>query len=140
MEYGFIRRYQVTDASVHDSQVLGALLDEQNQGEEVWADSAYRNESIELWILQILQFLSHIHERAYRNYPLTAKHKEENREGSQVRAKVEQVFSHWVNEIGGKLMGSIGKQSVKATIGVKNLVYKFKRYGFWENKNPKAVG
>ncbi|CDN09969.1 Mobile element protein [Richelia intracellularis] len=65
VEYGFIRRYQVMDASVHDasvhdasvhdasvhdSQVLGALLDEQNQREEVWADSAYRSESIE-WIL-----------------------------------------------------------------------------------------
>ena len=139
MEYSFINRYQVTDASVHDSQVLGALLDQQTQGEEVWADSAYGSESIE-WILQILQFLSHIHERAYRNHPLTTKHKEENRECSQVRAKVEQVFGHWVNEMGGKLMGSIGKESVKATIGVKNLVYNFKRYGFWENKNPKAVG
>ncbi|CDN10029.1 Mobile element protein [Richelia intracellularis] len=53
VEYGFIRRYQVTDASVHDSQVLGALFDDQNQGEEVWPDSAYRSESIE-WILQIL--------------------------------------------------------------------------------------
>ena len=125
--------------SVHDSQVLGALLDEQNQGEEVWADSAYRSESIE-WILQILQFFSHIHERAYRNHPLTAKHKEENREPSQLTAKVENVFVHWVNEMGGYLMGSIGKESVKATIGVKNLVYNFKRYGFWENKNPKAVG
>ncbi|CDN10063.1 Mobile element protein [Richelia intracellularis] len=41
MEYGFIRRYQVTDPSVHDSQLLGPLLDDQNQGEEVWADSAY---------------------------------------------------------------------------------------------------
>ena len=62
MEYGFIRCYQVTDASVHDSQVLGALLDEQKQGEEVWADSGYGSESIE-WILQI-QILSHINERA----------------------------------------------------------------------------
>ncbi|CDN12676.1 Mobile element protein [Richelia intracellularis] len=91
---------------MHDSQVLGALLDEQNQGEEVWAHSADRSESIE----QILQFLSHIDERAKRNHPLTAKHKEDNRERSQVRAKVEQVFGHWVNEMGDKLMGSIGKQ------------------------------
>ncbi|CDN11272.1 Mobile element protein [Richelia intracellularis] len=135
MKYGFIRRYQVTDASVHDSQVLGALLDEQNQGEEVWVHSAEGSEFIE-WILQILQFLSHIHERAYRNHPLTAKHKEDNREHSQVRAKVEQLFGHWVHEMGGKLMGSIGKQSVKATIEVKNLVYNFKRYAFWENQNP----
>ncbi|CDN13108.1 Mobile element protein [Richelia intracellularis] len=42
--------------------------------------------------------------------------------------------------MGGKLMGFIGKQLVKASIGVKNLVYNFKRYTFWENKNPKAVG
>ena len=119
VEYGFIRRYQVTDASVHDSQVLGALLDEQNQGEEVWADSAYGSESIE-WILQNLQFLSHINERAYCNYLLTAKHKEDNRECSQFRAEVEHVFGHWVNEMGGKLIGSIAKQSVKATIGLKN--------------------
>ncbi|CDN12570.1 Mobile element protein [Richelia intracellularis] len=109
VEYAFIRRYQVTDASVHDSQVLGALLDEQNQGEEVWAHSAVRCESIE-WILQILQFLSHTHERAYGNHPLTAKQKEDNRELSQVRAQVEHVFGHWVNEMGGKLMGSIGKE------------------------------
>ncbi|CDN15475.1 Mobile element protein [Richelia intracellularis] len=139
VEYVFIRRYQLTDASVHDCQMLGALLDDQKQGEEVWADTGYGSESIE-WILQILQFLSHIHERAYGNHPLTAKHKEDNPERSQVRPKVEHVFGHWVNEMGGKLMGSIGKQSVKATIGVKNLVYNFKRYGFWENKNPKAVG
>ena len=91
VEYGFIRRYEVTDASVHYSEELGALLDEQNQGEEVWADSAYRNESIE-WILHILQFFSHIRERANRNHALTGKHKEDNRERSQVRAKVEQVF------------------------------------------------
>ncbi|NRB07914.1 MAG: IS5 family transposase [Richelia sp.] len=74
VKYGFLRRYQVTHASVHDYQVLGALLDDQNQGEEVWANSAYRSESIEC-ILQILQFLSHIHEQANRNHPLTAKQK-----------------------------------------------------------------
>ncbi|CDN14813.1 Mobile element protein [Richelia intracellularis] len=53
---------------------------------------------------------------------MTAKHKEDSRERSQVRAKVEHVFGHWVNEMAGKLMGSIGKQSVKATLLVKNLV------------------
>ncbi|NRB09793.1 MAG: IS5/IS1182 family transposase, partial [Richelia sp.] len=73
-------------------------------------------------------------------HPLTAKQKEDYRERSQVKAKVKHVFGHWVNEMGSKLMGSIGKESVKATIGVNNLVYNFKRYGFWENKNPKAVG
>ncbi len=40
VEYGFIRRYSITDASVHDSQVLGAVLDPDNCGNEIWADSS----------------------------------------------------------------------------------------------------
>jgi IS5 family transposase len=39
--FKFIRRYTVTDASVHDSQVLGELLDADNPGDGLWADSAY---------------------------------------------------------------------------------------------------
>jgi IS5 family transposase len=138
VEYGFIRRYEVTDAAVHDSQVLGAVLDDENEGEEIWADSAYRSELIES-VLEILQFLSLIHERAYRNRPLTEEQKESNRERSKVRAKVEHVFGSWVNDMGGKLMRSIGKKSVKATIGLKNLVYNFKRYLFWSGKNAQLV-
>ena len=139
VDYGFIRRYQVTDAAVHDSQVLGEVLDDENQGEEIWADSAYRSELIES-VLEMLRFLSHIHERAYRNRPLTQEQKEANRERSKVRAKVEHVFGSWVNEMGGKLMRSIGQQSVKATIGLKNLVYNFKRYVFWESQKSPVVG
>ncbi len=139
VDYGFIRRYEVTDAAVHDSQVLAALLDDKNEGEGIWADSAYRSKLIES-VLQLLKFLSHINERAYRNHPLTEKQIEANRERSKVRAKVEHVFGHWVNSMGGKLMRSIGKQSVEATIGLKNLVYNLKRYVFWEGHNEKLVG
>ena len=139
MDYGFIRRYQVTDAAVHDSQVLGALLDDENEGSGIWADSAYRSRLIES-VLQMLKFLSHINERAYRNHPLTEQQLEANRKRSQVRAKVEHVFGHWVNSMGGKLMRSIGQQSVEATIGLKNLVYNLKRYVFWEGHNEKLVG
>jgi IS5 family transposase len=139
VEYGFIRRYEVTDAAVHDSQVLGAVLDDENEGDEIWADSAYRSDLIES-VLAILQFLSHIHERAYRNRPLSEEQKESNRERSKVRAKVEHVFGSWVNDMGGKLMRSIGKQSVETTIGLKNLVYNFKRYVFWSGKNAQSMG
>ena len=36
--------YMVTDASVHDSQVTEALLDEKDKGEDFYADSAYSGE------------------------------------------------------------------------------------------------
>ena len=139
VDYGFVRRYEVTDASVHDSQVLGALLDDENEGSGIWADSAYRSKLIES-VLKILKFLSHINERAYRNHPLTEIQIEANRQRSKIRAKVEHVFGNWVNSMGGKLMRSIGMSSMKATVGLKNLVYNFKRYVFWEGQNGKQVG
>ncbi len=43
-EHRLIRRYVVTDASVHDLQVLGQLLDEDNDSDTIWGDSAYRSE------------------------------------------------------------------------------------------------
>ena len=101
VEHGLVRRYSVTDAAVHDSQVLPDILDEDNEGDEVWADSAYRSVLIE-WFLELLNWCSQIHEKGYRNHPLTQEQKENNREKSKIRAKVEHVFGAWVNEMGGK--------------------------------------
>jgi len=63
VDYGFIRRYAVSDASVHDSQMLGSLLDDDNGDLGVWSDSAYRSEAIEE-VLEGMGFESHIHERS----------------------------------------------------------------------------
>jgi hypothetical protein len=38
-----IRKWDATDAAVHDSQKLEDLLDLSNTGNGVWADSAYRD-------------------------------------------------------------------------------------------------
>lgn len=46
-EQRLIRRYVVTDAAVWDGQVLGQLLDEDNDTDSIWGDSAYRSETIE---------------------------------------------------------------------------------------------
>ena len=56
-EHKLIRRYAVTDASVHDSQVFDVVLDEENSGRSVWADSAYRSEARE----------EQLRERGYRS-------------------------------------------------------------------------
>ncbi len=138
-EHGFIRRYSVTDASVHDSQQLGAVLDPDNEGREVWADSAYRSENIEAG-LEALGHISHIHERAYRNRPLTEEAIASNRKKSKTRAKVEHVFGAWVMSMGGKLMRGIGLERVKAHIGLKNWVYNLSRYVFWQKQESCVLG
>lgn len=133
-EYGLIRRYAVTDASVHDSQVLGQILDEDNESDEIWADSAYRSQEVEE-VLEWMGFDSHIHERAYRNHPLSEEQKQSNRDKSKTRAKVEHVFGRWMMQMGGKLIRSIGLVRAKALLGLKNLTYNFVRYTFLQTQS-----
>lgn len=131
--HGFIRQYVVTDASVHDSQVLTQLLDDLNLGQGVWADSAYRSAGIE-WLLLLLSWTSHIHERPYRNRPLSDEQKEENRKRSKTRSRVEHVFGRWVMQMGGKALQSLGLERAKFNLGLKNLAYNFLRLVFWETQ------
>jgi IS5 family transposase len=128
-----IRRYVVTDASVHDSQVLGQLLDEDNDSDTIWADSAYRSEASEA-TLELMGFDSQIHERGYRNHPLSEEQKQSNRTKSRTRAQVEHVFGSWVVQMGGKLVRSIGIVRAKAYLGLKNLTYNLMRYTFLKTK------
>ncbi|WP_275402885.1 transposase [Acidithiobacillus ferrooxidans] len=65
-----IHQYMVTDAAVHDSQCLEALLDPENQGVQVFADSAYRSTEAEQMPSR-KGYRSRIHEKAQRNRPLT---------------------------------------------------------------------
>ena len=132
--HGFIRRYVVTDASVHDSQVLGQLLDADNDDDEIWADSAYLSIAI-VAVLEMMGFESHINQRAYRNRPLSEQQIADNRERSKTRAKVEHVFGSMVNEMGGKVVRTIGLARATTILGLKNLTYNLKRYVFWQKQD-----
>lgn len=120
-----IENYVVTDASVHDSQMLGALV-ESGDG-AVYADSAYRSAETETLLAQ-QQITSHIHERAYRNRPLTNEQKESNRQKSKLRARIEHVFGYISQSMKGFYLRYIGKRRNAAAIGLINLIYNLARY------------
>jgi IS5 family transposase len=117
---------------------LGAVLDADNSGNGVWADSAYRSENIEAG-LEALGYISHIQERDYRNHPLSEGQIASNREKSKTRAKVEHVFGAWVTSMGGKMLRCIGMERVRTQLGLKNLAYNFKRYVFWQKKTRTSL-
>ena len=121
-----IRRYKVTDASVHDSQALDDLLDDDNTASDVWADSAYRSAEIE-GKLEERGLKSRIHRKAHRNRPLTKREQQGNRTRSKVRARVEHVFGAQTNDMGGTLLRCIGIARARARIGLKNLAYNMRR-------------
>jgi transposase, IS5 family len=132
--YGFIRRFLITDAAEHDSRVLADLLDDQNEGNQSWADSAYCSQAIEE-VLALLDFEHQINERGYRNRPLSETQKETNRDKSMICAKVEHVFGHWVMAKGGRWIRCQGLQPpAQAKLGLKNFTYNLKWFVVWESQ------
>lgn len=122
-----ITSYACTDASVHDSQVLDTVLrDEGIGGKQVWADSAYRSEEQEQ-SLRSSEHTSQINERAYRGKPLTDTQETSNKAKSRVRARVEHVFGHMENSMGGIFVRNIGIARAKANVTLMNLTYNLSR-------------
>lgn len=122
-----IASHACTDASVHDSQVLETILRAQEAGgKEVWADSAYRSAEQEQ-ALQISEHSSQINERAYRGKPLTEIQEVSNKTKSRVRARVEHVFGHMENSMGGIFVRTIGIARAKVGVTLMNLAYNLSR-------------
>ena len=120
-----IRKWDATDAAVHDSQKLDDVLDLSNTGKGVWADSAYRSVQIEAG-LKAKGLQSRIHRRAARNRPLSARQKSANTTRSKVRARVEHVFGQQ-SAMGGKIVRTIGIVRARFKIGMMNLGYNIRR-------------
>lgn len=116
-----------TSASVHDSQVFEEVLHAPEQGGHVvWADSAYRSEEHE----QRLKGSGHdsqIHERAYKDKPLSEAQEASNKVKSKVRARVEHVFGAMENEMGGIKLRSIGLARAQVGTMLMSLAYNLKR-------------
>lgn len=121
-----IRRYRVTHAALHDSQVLEELLASDNTASGVWADSAYRSKEIEAKVKK-RGLRSRIHRKASRNRPLCDWEKAGNLSRSRFRVRVEHVFGAQQNDMGGTLVRSIGLVRAKVRIGLKNLAYNMRR-------------
>lgn len=92
-----ITAHTCTDASVHDSQAFDEILrDVDTGGRDVCADSAYRSAEQEQRLRQS-EHQSQIHERAWRDQPLSEGQETANKKKSRVRARVEHVFGAMEN-------------------------------------------
>ena len=124
-----IRKYKVTDASVHDSRELDGVLAPGNDSPDVYGDSAYRSEEQEQRLKE-KGCASHIHERAHRNKPLTPEQDAANTERSRVRVRVEHVFGHIETAMNGCYVRTVGILRARAKIGLENLAYNVSRFTF----------
>ena len=108
-KHKIIRQQITTTASLHDSQEFENLVDEEkdNDSPDVWGDSAYRSAGSEE-MLKKKNLNSKVHERAYRNNPLSEEQKASNTTKSRIRVRVEHVFGHMVTSMGGVIIHTIG--------------------------------
>ena len=128
VKHKLIRDYEVTPASVHDSQVFEDLLDEANSSRDVWADSAYRSED-KLKELKKRKYREHLQRKGCRHKKLTDREAQGNRTRSRIRSRVEHVFGVQAKRAGRLIVRAIGLVRVMAKVGLRNLAYNLDRYG-----------
>ena len=117
-----ITKYLVTDASVHDSQATDELLDENDEGEDFYGDSAYSGKPQEKIIAE-KKMNNKVCEKGTRNHPLTEEQKANNKEKSRVRSRVEHIYGFMENSMNGMNIECIGIKRATAIIGLMNLTY-----------------
>ena len=67
--------------------------------------------------------INQVHEKGYKNKPLTDKQKENNKIKSKIRVRVEHIFGFMENSMNGMEIRSIGFKRAETVIGLSNLVY-----------------
>jgi len=123
----FINNFIVTDASVHDSQALDRLLNEKDNAQDLYADSAYTGDNQEQ-IIEKHKMVNKVHEKGYRNKPLTDEQKANNKIKSKTRVRVEHVFGFMEQSMNGLALKSVGVVRATAIIGLINLTYNLYRF------------
>jgi IS5 family transposase len=117
-----IETYKVTDASVHDSQVILDLISENDKKMKVYADSAYVGKEIKKSLKEKC-VKPQIIERAHKNKPLSEGQKTGNCKRSKKRCRIEHIFGFITNSLDGFRIRSVGFQRAKGIIGLTNLLY-----------------
>ena len=121
-----VSAYATTPASVHDSQVLEELVDEDD--EAVFADSTYQSESSEAFLLE-KNCQNFILFKATRNHPLSDEENPTNKTHSRIRVRCEHLFGP-MSQMAMDRLRTIGLARANQHNALSNLIYNMDRYAF----------
>jgi IS5 family transposase len=134
VQHKLIRLWAVTNASVHDSQLIHELMDEDNTGQALWADSAYQGEPVAK-ALKARGICTYLQAKGQRGRPLTEWERMGNQIKSRVRSRVEHVFGMQSMRAGGRLIiRTVGLARARCKIGLRNLAYNLTRFEWLTRK------
>ena len=123
-----IRQYDVTPASVHDSNVYDPLITENTDPDE-YADSAYISEARMAKRTEAGK-VPRFQEKGARGHPLTEGQKSANRERARIRCRIEHIYGAQRQRAGDLILRTVGIIHARVKIGLRNLAYNLERYAF----------
>lgn len=134
--HGFIRTWAATEAARHDGRELDGLLDKQNTGSSVWADTAYRSEKNEKRIDKA-GLVSKSHFRRSPGKTLSPNRQRANAAGSKVRSAVEHPFAKQKGRM-NLVICTIGIARAKMKLGMANIAFNMRRFVWHEGRTAPA--
>ena len=114
-----------TDASAHDSNVIGQLITENDEGQRLYLDAGYVGKED---VVKECGMRPVICEKGRRNHPLTKKQKRRNGKKSKRRCRIEHVFGFIEGSMHGSFVRSIGIVRASANFALTCLIYNIFRY------------
>jgi IS5 family transposase len=124
--FGFIRKWQATDAAAYEgARLREGLLDKTNTAGSVWADTAYRSKANEAFMDEN-GFVSRVHRKKPKGRPMPRQTAIANGRKSKIRSHVEHVFAEQKSKM-GLVVRTIGIARTTLKIGMANIVYNVKR-------------
>ena len=108
----------------------------ENSSGEVWADTAYRSSTTEIWLADRM-LSSRIHRRKPKGKPMPKATARANAAKSVIRARIEHVFAHQKNRF-GLFIRTIGIKRAEAKLTLANLACNFDRLIFHERRAATA--
>ena len=135
-EHGLLRRYVVTHAAAYDGGQLGAVLDRDNTGSDVWADTAYRS-AVNLALLERRGLEPQFQRKKPRGHKMPAHIARGNATRARMRSRVEHVFAAQKCRL-GLVVRTIGLVRARAKIGLANLAYNFARLAWLDRQTALA--
>lgn len=131
-----IKKHLTTPANVHDSQMIGQLLDETDKGQTVHLDSGYAGQDN---IIKGKEVIPIICEKGCRYKKLTQEQIDSNHEKSKIRCRVEHVFGFIEQSMHGSYVRTIGLVRAKASVALMCLIYNMFRYIQIHNYYPQYI-
>ena len=127
--FGFIRKWAASDAAAYAGRLLRqGLLDKTNPASGVWADTGYRSQKNEAFLVRN-GYVSHIHRKKPKGKAMPEAARRSNNSKSKIRARVEHVFAQQ-KDCMDLFIRTIGLIRARIKIGMANLVYNIKRLIF----------